>query len=131
MVGPIYKEDAIDNLNEQLFEVSETNNSDPRSFFESVASILRAAGMPIKDASLMSFEDDDFDTTELPEGPPRIAQMQDEDGFLHDIYLYLAYSRARGDFPFASHAELITQDDLSEIIRLSNLATLEKMSDEE
>lgn len=117
MTGPVYNQNVIDDLNMQLFELSETGNSDAYSFFEQVASVLRAAGMPLKDGSLVNFDAESFDTTEQPEGPPQIAQTSDGEA----IYLYLAYSKARQNNAFASHAELVTATDLEEINRFYDI----------
>jgi hypothetical protein len=114
-MGPQLTEDMIDNLNIQLFEISETENTDPYTFYSQVANLLRGAGFPIKDASLMTFDDDEMEVW------PEIGTMKKPDGSEVSIYLYLAYTRASDKRPFSSHAELVTDPDLEDIMRFSNM----------
>lgn len=111
MVGPDFSsQEIIDNLNMALFEVSETDNNDPYSFYASVANICRSAGLPLKDADLMNFNAAEYETM------PQVCSVNGE-----AIYLYLAYSRMREDHPFKSHAELVDSKELDEILSLTAL----------
>lgn len=115
MNNPIFTEEMLDDLNMSLFEISESDNTDPKSFYTSVANVLLSAGISIKDPSLVNFEEEDFDTW-FP-----VASVKKGAGAV-PINLYVAYSVAKADAGFVSHAELVDDDDLAEILRFANLS---------
>ena len=119
MTGPELSQEALDNLNMTLFEISESDNNDPYSFYAAVANVCRSAGLPIKDASLMLLDEPDYETW------PQVCKVDGE-----AIYLYLAYSRARENYPFSSHAELVDTKDLDAIMRLSNLSAMDDSNED-
>jgi hypothetical protein len=107
-MGPTFHQDMLDTINMSLFEVSENDNIDPRTFYTSVASICTSAGIAINDVTFLNFDSQDF------EAWPEVARL--EGG--KPLFLYVTYTR---EPYFVSHAEIVDQEDLDDIMALSSL----------
>jgi hypothetical protein len=112
--GTQFREDMIDDLNISLFDVSENKLLNYHNFYEAVANICTSAGIGIKDASLMmgTLPPDSYENWFT------VGSVIDKKGFPRELILYIAYTRDPSDGSFSSHAELMTREELDELLSM-------------
>lgn len=116
-VWPSFSDEELDALNMSLFELSE-NVTTPEEFHSGLSNILA----PDVLNCVVWMWGPEF------EGYARVGHLDQEEK--PPIYLYVAYSQATDSQDFASHAELVNEKDLKDILTFSNMRLFADQNEE-
>jgi hypothetical protein len=109
MNKPVLTNSVVDELNVSLFELSDNNNTDPHTFYTSVANLLTSAGVGMQSVEYLNLPtDENFETY------PEIGTNEKGDS----LFLYLAYNVGE---TFTSHAEIVDAKELNDIFTLPSI----------